>query len=366
MTLPITGINEQFNAVYFTEGPTEKDGIAIHWWGTPVGQTIQSVRDTFEGGGRQASAHYGATDGEVDCYVNPDDIAWANGNWAANLSKISIECNPRQSDGDYYAAAWTIAYVRSIYGDLPLSRHRDYYNTECCGDYDLERLDAMAREIAANPDVDFSNSPTPPETLPEAPAVPATQNKSIEQLAQEVIAGAYGTGDARRLALGAQYDEVQAEVNAILTGSSNPKPQADIGALADQVLAGVFGTGDQRITALGANYQAVQDEVNRRLSGGAAAEPAPAQVAAPVVSIDDLVRRTLAGEFGNGDDRRALLGSAYDLVQERINNGATGGFDLNGLVERTLAGEFGDGDDRINNLGGAYQAVQDEINRRYA
>jgi N-acetylmuramoyl-L-alanine amidase len=366
MTLTIDSINEQFNAAYFTQGPTEKDGIVIHWWGTPVGQSIQSVRDTFQGGGRQASAHFGASDGVVDCYVSPDDIAWANGNWAANLSKISIECDPRQSDGDYYAVAWTVAYIRSIYGDLPLHRHSEFYNTECCGTYDLERIDALAREIAAHPDTDFSDAPTPGAPVEVAPAVPATESKSIEQLANEVIQGAYGTGDARRLALGAQYDAVQDEVNAILTGSSNPKPQPSISDLADAVLNGVYGSGDQRRTALGANYQAVQDEVNRRLGAGVAAEPAPAPAVVQTPSIDDLVRRTLAGEFGNGDDRRAALGAAYDTVQARINNGGTGGFDVNDLVERTLAGEFGNGDDRIANLGGAYQAVQDEINRRYS
>jgi hypothetical protein len=359
-------INEQYTAACFTPGPTEKDGIAIHWWGTPVGQTIDSVRSTFVGGGRQTSAHFGATDGIVDCYVNPDDVAWANGNWAANLSKISIECDPRQSDGDYYAVAWTVAYIRSIYGDLPLYRHSDFYNTQCCGTYDLERIDALAREIAAHPDTDFSNAPTPGAPVEVAPAVPATESKSIDDLAHEVIQGAYGTGDDRRLALGAQFDAVQARVNEILLGTDNPKPQPSISDLADAVLAGVYGSGDQRRTALGANYQAVQDEVNRRLGAGVAAEPAPAPAAAPVPSIDDLVRRTLAGEFGNGDDRRAALGNAYETVQARINNGVTGGFDVNDLVERTLAGEFGNGDERVANLGGAYQAVQDEINRRYS
>jgi N-acetylmuramoyl-L-alanine amidase len=349
-------INEQYTAACFTVGPTEKDGIAIHWWGTPVGQTIDSVRSTFVSGARQTSAHFGATDGIVDCYVNPDDVAWANGNWAANLSKISIECDPRQSDGDYYAVAWTVAYIRSIYGDLPLFRHRDFYNTECCGTYDLERIDALAREIAAHPDVDFSNTPSPGNPVAVPPAVPATQDKTIEQLAAEVIQGAYGSGDARRLALGDRYDQVQAEVNRQLTGQPNPQP--DISLLADQVLAGVFGSGDQRRTALGVNYQAVQDEVNRRLNSGGAAAPAPA------VDIDDLVRRTLNGEFGNGDDRVRNLGENYQAVQDVINGGS--GVDINDLVNRTLAGEFGNGDDRIANLGGYYDAVQAEINRRYS
>lgn len=352
-------INEQFNAACFTVGPTEKDGIAIHWWGTPVGQTIDSVRTTFVSGARQTSAHFGATDGIVDCYVNPDDVAWANGNWEANLSKISIECDPRQSDGDYYAVAWTVAYIRSIYGDLPLHRHSEFYNTQCCGTYDLERIDALAREIAAHPDTDFSNTPTPGNPVAVAPAVPASESKSIEQLANEVIAGAYGSGDARRLALGAQYDEVQARVNEILTGQSNPP--VDINGLADQVLAGAFGNGDQRRTALGANYEAVQAEINRRAGVGVAAEPAPAPVQGP--SIDELVQRTLAGEFGNGDDRVRNLGANYQAVQDRINGGSV---DINDLVNRTLAGEFGNGDDRIANLGANYQAVQDEINRRYS
>jgi N-acetylmuramoyl-L-alanine amidase len=311
MVLPITGINEQYNAVHFTKGPTQKDGIVIHWWGLPQGQTINSVRTTFGNGGRQASAHYGATDGEVDCYVSPDDVAWANGNWAANLSKISIECNPRQSDGDYHAAAWTIAFVRSIYGNLPLSRHWDYSPTQCCGTYDLARLDREARAITAQGL--WNSAPPVPAPVVPAPAAPATQAKSIDQLAREVIAGAYGTGDQRITALGGQYAAVQARVNEILTGAANPKPQPTISELADRVLRGEFGNGDQRRTALGGAYQAVQDEINRR-----------AGVSAPVSypsapNINDLVERTLRGEFGNGDARVRALGTNYQAVQNEIN-----------------------------------------------
>ena len=40
--------------------------------------------------------------------------------------------------------------------------------------------------------------------------------KSVEELAKEVIAGKYGNGDARKKALGDRYDEVQARVNEIL------------------------------------------------------------------------------------------------------------------------------------------------------
>ena len=40
--------------------------------------------------------------------------------------------------------------------------------------------------------------------------------KSTDELAQEVIAGKYGNGDARKQALGNRYDEVQARVNELL------------------------------------------------------------------------------------------------------------------------------------------------------
>lgn len=53
---------------------------------------------------------------------------------------------------------------------------------------------------------------------------PAPLNKSVEELAREVIAGKYGNGDARRNALGARSNEVQAKVNELLATPA-PAPQ---------------------------------------------------------------------------------------------------------------------------------------------
>ena len=41
--------------------------------------------------------------------------------------------------------------------------------------------------------------------------------------------------------------------------------------------------------------------------------------AAPSGTVAELARRVIAGEFGNGDARRAALGSLYDAVQARVN-----------------------------------------------
>lgn len=54
----------------------------------------------------------------------------------------------------------------------------------------------------------------------------------------------------------------------------------DVGALAAAVLRGDFGNGPARQAALGARFDEVQAEVNRILNGGAPAAPAPAAPAA--------------------------------------------------------------------------------------
>lgn len=37
------------------------------------------------------------------------------------------------------------------------------------------------------------------------------------------------------------------------------------------------------------------------------------------MDIDDLARRVIRGEFGNGQERRDRLGANYDAVQARVN-----------------------------------------------
>lgn len=99
---------------------------------------------------------------------------------------------------------------------------------------------------------------------PSAPADPLA-GKSDEQLAAEVIAGAYGDGDARRAALGSRYDAVQAIVNQRL---ADPLAGKSDDELAREVIAGRFGDGAARKQALGARYDAVQAKVNQ-LAGAA-------------------------------------------------------------------------------------------------
>ena len=91
-------------------------------------------------------------------------------------------------------------------------------------------------------------------------------NKSVEELAKEVIAGKYGNGEARKKALGDRYAEVQARVNEIL--APTPKPTVDILDLVKKTIRGDFGNGADRRKALGSNYDEVQRQVNLNLKNG--------------------------------------------------------------------------------------------------
>ena len=129
--------------------------IVIHWWGDPnTHPTFEGVIKTLCSPSRGASAHYVAESGRVACIVDPDDRAWNAGDGVGVGSKgndmgIGIECNPRQSDGDYETIAELIRDLRVVYGDLPLIRHRDCSATQCPGLYDLNRLDRLARGLVA-------------------------------------------------------------------------------------------------------------------------------------------------------------------------------------------------------------------------
>ncbi len=89
---------------------------------------------------------------------------------------------------------------------------------------------------------------------------------------------------------------------------------------------------------------------------------------APAVDVDELARRAIAGEFGNGDARRAALGADYAAVQARVNEmlGCVGGsgdaVDVEALAQAVIDGDYGNGEERKARLGANYAAVQMRVN----
>ena len=161
--------------------------------------------------------------------------------------------------------------------------------------------------------------------------------QSIAEIAQQVINGEWGNGDDRRAALesaGYNYNEVQAKVNAILSGDNNssqlnfvavPDPNydhdTDILHTAQDVIDGIYGNGDDRKTlleSLGYDYNEVQSKVNELLGFTSSS----AKSGSGRKSIDELADEVINGDWGNGLERKQRLqaaGYSYKKVQQRVN-----------------------------------------------
>ncbi|MDY7602288.1 peptidoglycan amidohydrolase family protein [Streptococcus suis] len=88
----------------------------------------------------------------------------------------------------------------------------------------------------------------------------STSGKSLETLVQETLAGKYGNGDARKAALGNQYEAVMAVINGKATTN-----QKTVDQLAQEVIQGKHGNGEARKQSLGSQYDAVQKRVSELL-----------------------------------------------------------------------------------------------------
>lgn len=92
---------------------------------------------------------------------------------------------------------------------------------------------------------------------------PTPAEKSLDEVAQEVLDGKWGNGDARKAALakaGYNYQGVQNRVNALVSGS-----RKSVDTLAREVIQGKWGIGQERknrLTKAGYDYSAVQKRVN--------------------------------------------------------------------------------------------------------
>lgn len=102
---------------------------------------------------------------------------------------------------------------------------------------------------------------------------------SDEELARRVWTGEFGNGDERRNKLGSRYNAVQALVNKGVGKPSQPTPapkptpapqnnNSELLELVKRTIRGDFGNGATRKQRLGANYDNVQRQVNLNIKNG--------------------------------------------------------------------------------------------------
>lgn len=88
----------------------------------------------------------------------------------------------------------------------------------------------------------------------------------------------------------------------------------------------------------------------------------PQKVEKPKKTIDDLVKETLLGEYGSGEDRKRMLGSNYEEVQNKINK-------YYEIADEVIDGKWGNGWNRKTALKGAgypYEIIQKIVNEKLA
>lgn len=187
-----------------------------------------------------------------------------------------------------------------------------------------------------------------------------TVSGTIDALAKRVIAGEFGSGDARKNALGDKYGAVQNRVNEILSGTASASAKKSVSEIAKEVLAGAWGNGNDRknrLVAAGYNYDEVQNAVN------ALCTPKPS-----LKPVSEIAKEVLAGAWGNGDARKQKLEAAgynYSEVQTAVNK-LCNKKSVTTIAKEVIAGKWGNGADRKKKLESAgynYNEVQREVNR---
>lgn len=114
------------------------------------------------------------------------------------------------------------------------------------------------------------------------------------------------------------YDGVKVDTEQNQKEDNKPKNSKSITEVAKEVLDGKWGNGaerKERLTKAGYNYNTVQAEVNKLSSDKS---PAPSKK-----SVTEIAKEVIAGEWGNGNDRKAKLQAAgynYNEVQAAVNN----------------------------------------------
>ena len=167
----------------------------------------------------------------------------------ANLNWLKNELDPDKFDKDI--SVWVAQY-----------------NNECQyeGKYDIWQYtsDGKVNGISGRVDMNYLYN----EDIMEETSITVEDKKSIDEIADEVIAGKWGNGTDRKTNLekaGYDYDAVQNRVNEILKEKDNKKSVTEV---AKDVIAGDYGNGEDRkkkLEAEGYDYETVQAKVNQLL-----------------------------------------------------------------------------------------------------
>lgn len=267
----------------------------------------------------KVSFHYAVDDVEIVQGIPENRNAWHAGDGGSgkgNRKGLSIEICYSKSGGERFdkaeenAAEFIASKLKEKgWGIDKVKKHQDFANKYCPHrtlDYGWDRFLNKIRKYLGEEAVD--NTPNNP-------------TKDLNTIVNEVIAGKWGNGADRKANLekaGYNYSEVQALVNQKLTGkTSNSTSKKSISTIVDEVIAGKWGNGDARKKALqnaGYDYNEVQAAVNNKLSGKSTSPNRK--------SNETIANEVIKGLWGNGQERKDKLTKAgydYNAIQKIVN-----------------------------------------------
>lgn len=290
-------------------------------------------------------AHYYCNRNTIARVIDTFNIGYHTGDWWSNCRSIGYEvCESMKVSDEEFLQNEDVTLMQAaedlIYYGLPINTstvrlHHEFVPTTCphrsmelhgnstesVKNYFVSRMRYFAtlgntvEEMLGQ----VSEEPTVQETVTEKQTQsPSGGDKSVEEVAQEVLQGLWGNGQERFNNLtnaGYNARKVQDKVNAILNGEEpSDSYNSDLDRVSLEVLQGLWGNGQERynnLTNAGYNAQAVQDRVNSMLNGGT-----------EITNLETVANEVIQGLWGNGQERYDNLTNAgYDAqaVQDRVN-----------------------------------------------
>lgn len=244
-------------------------------------------------------AHYYCNRNTIARVIDTFNIGYHTGDWWSNCRSIGYEvCESMKVSDEEFLQNEDMTLMQAtedlIYYGLPINTqtvrlHHEFVPTTCphrsmelhgnstdsVKEYFVNRMRYFAtlgntvEEMLGQ----VSEEPTVQETVTEKQTQsPSGGDKSVDEIAQEVLQGVWGNGQERFDNLtNAGYDaqSVQDRVNNILNGGQGYDDYTNLDDVANEVIQGLWGNGQERfdnLTNAGYDAQSVQDRVNELLS----------------------------------------------------------------------------------------------------
>ena len=296
--------------------------MAVKWTGERCAQS-------FDAYGRNASANYCiGYDGEIVGCVDENDRSWCSASGWNDRKAITIEVSNSSTGGDWPISQKSWDSLVRLCADIcrrygfrlnydgtrngSLTEHQMYAATNCPGPYLHARMGELARQVNAMLDSGA------------APSAPATGGGSASSSGGKEYTGT-GFGGTYRCNCSSLNVRSSPSTSASVVAqykSGQTVTLDDWYTIANGYVWGRYtgaSSGKKRYVAVGkATGKPEADDYLVR-AGGSSASQSP--------DIDQMARDVIAGKYGNGDARKAALGSNYDAVQRRVNEllGVSGG-----------------------------------------